>query len=194
PKMAMLPQAAQREYRTWILDSRRWKDYCPRPSDVILAAHPKSGTTWMLRILNLLIFQSAEPRSLDGLSPWIDRRFPVPVTEMWAALEAQEHRRVLKSHLPFDGLPLLNDVKYIHIARDGRDVCMSYHNHITGFTPQTLAVLDREGLNDPTIARPYPRLPADPAEFFQFWLTHGTAPGVRDGSPFLSYFALERTY
>ena len=72
----MLLQPAKREYRTWILDSRRWENYRARPSDVILASHPKSGTTWMLRIINLLISQSTEPRSLDTLSPWIDRRFP----------------------------------------------------------------------------------------------------------------------
>src|SRR3546814_8216461 len=45
-------------------------------------------------------------------------------------LESQQHRRSLKSHLPLDGLPIFDEVKYIHIARDGRDVCMSYHNHV----------------------------------------------------------------
>ncbi|MFL5259806.1 MAG: sulfotransferase domain-containing protein [Hyphomicrobiales bacterium] len=48
--------------------------YRPRGSDVVLASHPKCGTTWMLRILNLLVWQSPEPRSLDRLSPWVDRR------------------------------------------------------------------------------------------------------------------------
>ena len=190
----MLLQPAKREYRTWILDSRRWENYRARPSDVILASHPKSGTTWMLRIINLLISQSTEPRSLDTLSPWIDRRFPVAASDMWTELEAQSHRRVLKSHLPLDGLPLFDDVRYIHVARDGRDVCMSYHNHITGFTPETLARLDREGLQDQTIGRPYPRIAADPAEFFQYWLTHGAVSGHHDGSPSVSYFAFERSY
>jgi aryl sulfotransferase len=74
------------------------------------------------------------------------------------------------------------------------DACLSYHNHITGFKVETLARVDREGLEDETIGRPYPRVPADPGEFFQYWLTHGAVPGHSDGSPFLSYFALERTY
>jgi aryl sulfotransferase len=148
----------------------------------------------MLRVLDLLVWQSPEPRSLDKLSPWIDRRFPISTEEMWADFESHSHRRIMKSHLPLDGLPLFEDVKYVHVARDGRDACLSYHNHITGFKVETLARLDREGLQDETIGRPYPRVPADPGEFFQYWLTHGAVPGHSDGSPFLSYFALERTY
>ena len=37
---------------------------------------------------------------------------------MRATIEAQTHRRFLKSHLPFDGLPIYDEVRYIHVARD----------------------------------------------------------------------------
>ena len=190
----MLIRAAKREYRTWIVDSRRWTGYRPRSDDVIVASHPKCGTTWMQRIVHLLIFKSTEPRPVDKISPWIDRRFPVPLNEVLAGIEAQQHRRSLKTHLPLDGLPLFDEVKYIHIARDGRDACMSYHNHVSNFTAETLARLDREGLEDETIGRPYPRASKDPAQFFRRWISQGEVPGHTDGSPFVSFFVLERTY
>ena len=128
------------------------------------------------------------------ISPWIDRRFPEPIEAMAARIEAQDHRRFLKTHLPFDGLPIYDEVKYIHVARDGRDACMSFHNHGSGFTPEMLDGLDRAGLEDETIGRPYPRVPADPAEYFHRWLTEGAVPGHEDGSPTMSFFHFERTW
>lgn len=190
----MLIRPAEREYRTWIVDSRRWDYFRPRADDIIVASHPKCGTTWLQRIVSLLIFRSTDPRPLDRISPWIDRRFPVPIGEVVANIEAQPHRRALKTHLPLDGLPLFDDVKYIHIARDGRDVCMSYHNHVANFTAEALASLDKEGLADEAIQRPHPRAPKDPAEFFRTWISKGVVPGHSDGSPIVSFFALERSY
>ena len=57
-------------------------------------------------------------------------------------------------------------MKYIHVARDGRDACMSYHNHCTAFTDGAFALMDKVGAEDPEIGRGYPRAPADPAAFF----------------------------
>jgi aryl sulfotransferase len=160
----------EREYRSWVLDSRRWENYRRRSDDIIIATYPKCGTTWTQRIVGLLVFQSPEPKPIMKISAWIDRRFGPPIDEVMAQIEAQEHRRFLKSHLPLDGLPYYSDIKYIHVARDGRDACMSYHNHLTGLTASVLERLDRIGLEDEMIGRPFPRPPADPAEFFHRWV------------------------
>src|SRR5215211_7928736 len=45
-------------------------------------------------------------RTAMQVSPWVDRRFPEPVEAVMARLEAQDHRRFLKAHLPADGLPI----------------------------------------------------------------------------------------
>ena len=74
-------------------------------------------------------------------------------------LEAQTHRRSMKSHMPFDALPYAKDVRYIHVARDGRDACMSYHNQITRFKPEMLEALNKLGMEDETIGKPYPTFP-----------------------------------
>lgn len=190
--MTMRP--ARRDYRVWTLDSRRWAHYRPRPGDVVIATYPKCGTTWMQRIVDLLVFQTPEARPVMKISPWVDRRFPEPVEALMARIDAQTHRRFLKAHVPADGLTLFDEVRYIHVARDGRDACISYHNHGFGLTADMLAGLDRAGLGDETIARPYPRIPADPARYFHRWLTEGAAKGEVDGTPFMSFFTMERTW
>jgi aryl sulfotransferase len=166
----MLLKPAQREYRTWVLDSRRWDHYHPRPDDIIIATYSKCGTTWMQRIVSLLVFQSAEPRPIMEISAWLDRRFGNSVESVLETIGTQEHRRFLKSHLPLDGLPFYDEVKYIHVSRDGRDACMSYHNHGTGLKEPVLELLDQIGLQDESIGRPFPRVPADPAEYFHRWV------------------------
>ncbi len=190
----MLVQPARCVYRTWNVDSRRWDHYRPRPTDIVIATYPKCGTTWMQRIVGLLVFQTPEPRPIMDISPWLDRRFPEPIEAVTARIEAQEHRRFVKSHLPSDGLPIYDEVKYVHVARDGRDACMSFHNHALGFTPQNLEALDRVGLEDDRIGRPYPRVLADPAQQFHRWLTEGAVPGHGDGSPAMSFFHFERSW
>src|SRR5262249_30177144 len=105
-----------------------------------------------------------------------------------------QHRRFLKSHLPLDGLPFHDEVKYIHVARDGRDACMSFYNHAMSFTDRMLAILDRAGLEDETIARPYPRPLSNPAQHFHRWITQGVVPNDEDGSPGMSFFHFEQSW
>ena len=118
----MLIRPALREYRVWTTDSRRSRPYRPRRDDIIISAIPKSGQTWTQQIVSSLIFQDAVVRPLLQVSPWIDGRSFGPVERIYQQIEAQTHRRFLKAHLPVDGLPLYDEVKYIHVARDGRDI------------------------------------------------------------------------
>lgn len=148
----------------------------------------------MQRIVSLLIFQTTEAVPLTTIAPWIERRFPDSIDSVAQTLEKQTHRRAMKTHLPFDGVPIFDEVKYIHVARDGRDACLSYHNHIHGFSEATLARLDREGHDDPMIGKPYPRAPDDPAQFFHEWLQGSAMHGEEDGFSYVSYFNLEDTF
>ena len=95
-----------RNYRSMIMNSARWDGYRPRQGDVIVATYPKCGTTWTQRIVSLLIHQSPAPRDIMGEAPWIDATLFGPVGPMLAALEAQTHRRSMKTHLPLDGFPV----------------------------------------------------------------------------------------
>ncbi len=186
----MLIRPPLREYRTWSVDSRNWHPYRPRPDDIIIATPPKCGTTWMQQIVSSLVFQDAVHRAIPVVSPWIDVRFRSSPAEMHATIDAQQHRRFLKSHLPMDGLPLYDDVRYVIVMRDGRDAAMSMHNHFSGFTDAALANFDRIGREDPTIGRDYPRIPADAAEYFRLWISIPPVPGQPDGYNQLSFFEM----
>jgi aryl sulfotransferase len=190
----MLVRPAQREYRTFAQDSRYWDGYRPRSGDVVIATAPKCGTTWMQQIVCSLIFQDPAPRSLPAVSPWVEARFRSTAEQMQSLLEGQTHRRFLKTHLPIDGLPLHDEVKYIHVARDGRDAVLSMHNHFTGFSEAQLELFDRIGREDPAIGRAYPRPPADPRAYFREWIRQPVLPEKSPPGSNPSYFWTVRGY
>ena len=62
------------------------------------------------------------------MSPWLDLRVPPKAVKL-PVVEAQTHRRFLKTHLPVDALVFSPRAKYIYIGRDARDVVWSFYNH-----------------------------------------------------------------
>ncbi|HZZ89440.1 MAG TPA: sulfotransferase domain-containing protein, partial [Caulobacteraceae bacterium] len=187
----MLIRAPEKLVRNWLCDSRHWDRYTPRPGDVVIATAPKVGTTWTQQIVSLLIFQSPAPRPIRQHTPWLDCRFQMPIDVAIGVLEAQAHQRAIMSHLPFDALPLYDQVRYVHTARGGLDACFSLHNHYAGFTPAALANIDRVGLEDETIGQPLPRPPSDQRDFFRFWIESTSGRGSAQAADF---FEIERSF
>jgi aryl sulfotransferase len=186
-------QAPTRAYRTPTIDSSRWAGYAPRADDIIVATYPKCGTTWTQRIVDLLIFQSPAPRQFSAASPWLDATIFAPIEAALAVIEAQEHRRYIKSHMPLDAIPVYEGVKVIHTARDGRDACISMHNHMLGFLPvmgaRIAANADAQGAPPPARLQ----TPEDPRDFFLQWMTTAEA-GASDPAGELPYCEFEQTY
>ena len=60
--------------------------------------------------------------------------------------------------------------------------------------PRLSQRMDAIGLAEPALRRPYPRVDPDPAIHFHNWLTTGAIDGQNDGTPYLSYFAYEKTF
>ncbi|MCF8503668.1 MAG: sulfotransferase domain-containing protein [Caulobacter sp.] len=188
----MLSRAPVAPVRDWYCDSAHWDQFTPRDGDVIIATAPKVGTTWTQQIVNLLVFQNPEPRQLGALSPWLDCRLQMPLPVALQVLEAQPHRRFVKSHLPMSALPIWDQVNYIHVARDGRDACMSYLNHINGYTPFTWSRLDAVGESDPLLPGAKPRPPRTTREFFHHWIEPG---GTRKAELMAdAFFEIERSF
>ncbi len=172
-----------RTYQHHLLDSTRWDRFEPRAGDVLISTSYKSGTTWMQRIVSLLLFGPGPlPAPLSRLSPWVDAR-PPSLEQMIERLERQEHRRFVKSHLPLDALPYWPEVRYLWVARDTRDVFMSLWNHYSSMTEET-----REQLSaGSSTGEAFPRSPDDPRDFWQSWITRPSFPWESDGWPYWSH-------
>lgn len=197
--MTKLDRAPTRAYRTPMMDSSRWDTLAVRPDDIVIATYPKCGTTWTQRIVDLLVFQDTAPRAIQDASVWLDARAFSPLEDDLATLESQSHRRFLKSHLPLDALPIFDTVKYIHVARDGRDVFMSWHNHSRGFRLEAKMRVEAIITGDPLLApmmggRPPPETPEDPEAYFQTWIEQAEGEPRAGPGAELSYFDFENTY
>ena len=118
-----------REVVNTMMDSNRWNGFKFRDGDIVIGTWAKSGTTWTQQIVSQLVFNGAEGIPAADVAPWVDMRV-LPFDDMMAGLEAQTHRRFLKTHLPADSVPLSPKAKYLYIGRDGRDVYWSWHNHL----------------------------------------------------------------
>jgi aryl sulfotransferase len=180
----MLIRKPEKTIVNWHSDTSCWHDFKLRGGDILVVTPPKCGTTWVQRILDMLLNRSAEQRQFTMTQPWLDAYF-VPKDIVLPVLETSEGRRSLKSHAPLAALPLHDDVLYINVARDPKDTCMSYHDHTTAYTAKTLGDLDARGAAFPELGAPYPRAPADARAFFRRWLCDA------DYAPFDDYTARE---
>lgn len=172
-----------RELHSHHFDSTIWNDFQFRDDDIIIATYGKAGTTWMQQIVAQLIFNGQAELSVGEMSPWMDLRVP-PAPEKLAAVEAQTHRRFLKTHLPVDALVFSPQAKYIYIGRDGRDVLWSLYNHHANANATFYDIMN----NTPGRVGPPLEPPSDSVrEYFLNWLDH-------DGYPFWSLWENMRSW
>jgi aryl sulfotransferase len=197
--MPNLQRAPVQVVQTPATDSRRWEAFQPRDGDVVIATFAKCGTTWMQRIVDLLVFQSPDVRQFGEMSPWLDATIFNPLEDDLATLEAQTHRRYIKSHLPFDALPLWDTVKYIHVGRDGRDQRLSWQNHEQGFRPEFMARIASNAMalaaqQGAAPSGPPAAPPEDPRAYLLQWLDGLEAALDGPGGAASTFFGFEATY
>ncbi len=172
-----------RELHNHHFDSTIWNDLVFRDDDVVIATYAKSGTTWMQQIVAQLLFAGDPDLAVAEMSPWLDLRVP-PKHVKLPLVEAQTHRRFMKTHLPVDALRFSPKAKYLYIGRDGRDVVWSMHNHHLNANASWYAALnDTPGRVGPPIEPP----PQDARTYFREWL-------ARDGHPFWPFWENVRTW
>lgn len=166
-----------RELHSHHFDSTVWNGFTFRDDDIVISTYAKSGTTWVQQIVAQLLFAGDADLPVAEMSPWLDLRVP-PKAEKLAMVEAQVHRRFLKTHLPVDALVYSPRAKYIYIGRDGRDVVWSLWNHFSKANSLLYELLnDTPGRVGPPIGRP----PEDIRRYFLDWLEG-------DGHPFWSFW------
>ncbi|MDQ1481103.1 MAG: aryl sulfotransferase [Actinomycetota bacterium] len=167
-------------YRSLISDSARWEGFEFRADDIVISTAPKCGTTWMQMICALLIFQTTTfDSSLDLISPWLDM-LTRERDDVIADLDAQTHRRFIKTHTPFDGLPYDERVTYVIVGRDPRAGARSWGHHMANmdFAHLRGARAAAVGLDDLAELLPDgpPEHPDSEIERFWLWVDNATLP------------------
>jgi aryl sulfotransferase len=153
------------------MDSTIWDRFAFRDDDVIVATYAKAGTTWTQQIVGQLAFQGDPAVKVAEISPWVDLRIMPP--NLLELLEAQRHRRIVKTHLPLNALTFSPKAKYVYIGRDGRDVVWSFYNHHVSANELWYDKLNNTpGRVGPPIERPDP----DIRRYFLTWLENDGAP------------------
>lgn len=172
-----------RELHSHHFDSTIWNNFPFRDDDVIIATYAKSGTTWVQQIVSQLIFNGEEGLPVAEMSPWLDLRVP-PKEIKLPAVESQEHRRFIKTHLPVDALNFSPRAKYLYIGRDGRDVLWSFYNHHSSANQAFYDALNNTlGLVGPPLERPCESI----HDYYREWFS-------RDGFPIWSLWENIRTW
>lgn len=172
-----------REFHNHHFDSTVWNNFKFRDDDIVIGTWGKSGTTWTQQIVGQLLFNGDPDVAVSELSPWVDLRIP-PKEVKLPMLEAQTHRRFLKTHLPVDALVFSPKARYIYIGRDGRDVVWSMYNHHASANALWYAAMnDTPGRVGPPIDPPTD----DIRQYFLDWLE-------KDGFPFWPFWENIRSW
>lgn len=113
--------------------------YAAQPNDVFVATYPKCGTTWMQYIVYLILHQG---RPLPA-SEKLDQKFPhleevgaeccQNLTLTSCPTPGSTGYRLIKTHLYHSMTPKHPKAKYIYIARNPKDVVVSFFHHTRGF-------------------------------------------------------------
>ncbi|GAB6024011.1 hypothetical protein CHUAL_008737 [Chamberlinius hualienensis] len=101
-----------------------------RDTDVLVVSYPKTGTTWTQEITYLIAhnanFKMATSAPTEIRFPFME----IPVGGI-KAIEVAEDPRLIKTHLPYDLLPLSfieNTTKIIYITRNPKDTIVSWYH------------------------------------------------------------------
>jgi aryl sulfotransferase len=168
--------APTRVLRDYLSNSLVWEDFLAQggfvEGDIVVADPFKAGTTWTQRILQQLLSNGEEhDAGLSDTSPWLDSSWG-DHADMLNVLKEQSEagkRRVMKSHLPADALPIAPEARYVFVGRNGKDLGVSFHNYLYNFSESTMQEINRihaewSGDSTPLV------IPEDMRQFFDLWL------------------------
>jgi aryl sulfotransferase len=166
--------SAPYRYRSSDEDSARWLGFPYRDGDIVISTRSKTGTTWVQTICALLIFQTPELLApIAQLSPWLDHTI-TPRDDVFAELAAQQHRRLIKTHTPLDGIPLDPRATYIVTVRHPLDAAVSLYHQGDNFDRAKIRALTGEP--EPAGPPPPPPPPRKPLHDYLLAYINGEPP------------------
>ncbi|XP_038636597.1 sulfotransferase 1C2-like [Scyliorhinus canicula] len=132
-------------FPAWVADN--WetvKNFQAKPDDLLIATYPKSGTTWIQEIVDL-INQNGDVKMCKRAAvyeriPFLEF-FMSPFPTGIELIEKMASPRVMKTHLPIQLVPKSfweQDCKIILVARNAKDCLVSYFhfNRMTESMPE----------------------------------------------------------
>jgi aryl sulfotransferase len=169
--------SALRRYQGFMADSARWERFTFRPDDVVISTPSKCGTTWMQNIVGMLLLDRIDLGApISTISPWLDMLIRSD-DDVLGALDAQTHRRFMKTHTPLDGIPQLESVAYIAVVRHPLDIVMSDIDHHENMREDRAVELRVAASGPPThdmgsVESP----PEDPGDFLRWFIDNHEQP------------------
>lgn len=170
--------APTRVLRDYLSNSMVWEDFLAQggfvEGDIVVADPFKAGTTWTQRIVQQILHNGEEPEGgLSDTSPWLDSSWGDHAGMLKVLGEQRDSgiRRVMKSHLPANALPIAPEARYVFVGRNGKDVGISFHNYLYNFSESTMSQINAihaewSGDSTPLV------IPQDMQEFFDLWLDY----------------------
>lgn len=175
--MSVPAHPALRRYQGFFADSARWERFTFRPDDVVISTPSKCGTTWMQTIVGMLLLDRTDLGGPIGtISPWLDM-LTRSDDEVFGLLDAQPHRRFMKTHTPLDGVPRHDSVTYIAVVRHPLDVALSDRDHGANMRAERAEELRlaAAGPVDPDLPVSEPP-PDDPAAYLRWFIDKHEPP------------------
>ncbi|MGZ5329095.1 MAG: sulfotransferase domain-containing protein, partial [Actinomycetota bacterium] len=186
---------ATRRYRGFIADTARWERFVFRPDDVVISTPAKCGTTWMQTIVGMLLLDRVDLGApIATISPWLDMLTRTD-DEVFGLLDAQTHRRFIKTHAPLDGIPRHDPVTYITVVRHPLDVALSDRDHNENQREDRLVELRLAASGEPDPDLPVGEdRPEDTGDYLR-WFIDNHEPPVGSGPHGLEDYCQQvRTY
>ena len=115
------------------------KDFSLRPDDLFIVTYPKSGTTWLQQIVKLIRNGGKDDGTRCNVAvPWLEARGKhMDDPKYGKSADEMPSPRSFSGHTPYHmmpgGPPHTSPAKYIYIARNPKDVAVSFYYHAHAF-------------------------------------------------------------